>query len=127
MRLSQPGSSPLSRLRSARIAFGEVNEVAGLAKHPALRRAPVCTPSGEVELPAPPASVAEREVALGAVPALGQHSRSAGTWGGACKSFGDSTGVLRFLQYASSWYFGRGLYDVSTVSGLGFLCGCRRQ
>ena len=69
-------SELLSRLRSARIAFGEVNEVAGLAKHPALRRAPVCTPSGEVELPAPPASVAEREVALGAVPALGQHSRS---------------------------------------------------
>lgn len=66
----------LARLRSARIAFGEVNEVAGLSKHPALRRSSVRTPSGDIELPAPPASVAERDLELGPVPALGQHSRS---------------------------------------------------
>ena len=60
------------RLRDARIAFGEVNDVAGLSRHPALRRARVDSPTGPVDMPAPPAGAR----APGPVPALGAHSEA---------------------------------------------------
>lgn len=64
----------LARLKSAQIAFGEVNDVAGLARHPALRRTTVATPKGAVDLVAPPARIKGRAVALAPVPAIGEHS-----------------------------------------------------
>ncbi len=61
-------------LRSAQIAFGEVNEVAGLSRHPALRRATVATPTGPAEIAAPPARFDGAVRELRPVPALGEHT-----------------------------------------------------
>jgi itaconate CoA-transferase len=63
-------------LQSAGIAFGAVNDVAGLSTHPQLRHRTVATPSGEVRFPAPPAIFAGEEPAPAAVPALGQHTQA---------------------------------------------------
>lgn len=60
------------RLRKARIAFGEVNDVAGLSRHPALRRTHVDSPTGPIDMPAPPAGARK----LGPVPAIGAHSEA---------------------------------------------------
>ena len=63
-------------LQQAKIAFGSVNSVAELSQHQQLRRTSVATPSGTVDLVAPPV-ISEREApVLGAVPALGQHSEA---------------------------------------------------
>ncbi len=62
------------KLRAANTAFGFVNDVAGLARHPALRRTPVATPSGVTWIAAPPVIASDGEVALGRVPAIGEHS-----------------------------------------------------
>ena len=64
----------IERLRRARIAFGEVNDVAGLARHPALRRARIAIPGGEADLVAPPARIEHAARTLGPVPRAGQHS-----------------------------------------------------
>jgi itaconate CoA-transferase len=61
-------------LQSAGIAFGVVNDVAGLSGRPHLRRLSVATPTGEARLPAPPALFAGEQPAAAAVPALGQHT-----------------------------------------------------
>lgn len=63
-----------ARLRAADIAFGFVNDMAGLASHPALRRVEVATPGGPVALAAPPAVLSDGARPLGPVPALGQHT-----------------------------------------------------
>jgi crotonobetainyl-CoA:carnitine CoA-transferase CaiB-like acyl-CoA transferase len=63
-----------ARLKAARIAFGAVNSVADLVRHPQLRRTEVDTPSGPVQLVAPPAIRAGEEVTLRPVPALGEHT-----------------------------------------------------
>ncbi|MGE0747744.1 MAG: CaiB/BaiF CoA transferase family protein [Rhodospirillales bacterium] len=64
----------LARLKQAGIAFGEVNDVAGLSRHPALRRTEVATPSGPARIVAPPAATGGQPRTLGPVPAIGQHS-----------------------------------------------------
>ena len=66
-------------LRGAQIAFGRLNEVAGLSAHPQLRRAAVATPAGTVEIVAPPARHGDGEGddrPLRPVPALGAHSEA---------------------------------------------------
>jgi crotonobetainyl-CoA:carnitine CoA-transferase CaiB-like acyl-CoA transferase len=63
-----------ARLRQANTAYGFVNEIADLARHPALRRATVATPNGPASLIAPPALLDGAVRALGAVPALGAHT-----------------------------------------------------
>ena len=60
----------VARLESAQIAYGRVNSLADLAAHSQLRRAPVDTPAGELELVAPPARLVGEAVELGRVPAL---------------------------------------------------------
>ena len=66
----------------AQIAFGRLNEVSGLSAHPQLRRSPVETPAGTVEIVAPPARHVEGEGDEGSarplrpVPALGAHSEA---------------------------------------------------
>jgi len=64
----------IARLREGRIAFGEVNDVAGLSEHPALKRIEVGTAGGRINMVAPPASVIGEDHALRPVPALGEHS-----------------------------------------------------
>ena len=63
-------------LRDAEIAFGRLNEVAGLSAHPQLRRAPVATSAGPVEIAAPPARHGDDDRPLRPVPALGAQSEA---------------------------------------------------
>jgi crotonobetainyl-CoA:carnitine CoA-transferase CaiB-like acyl-CoA transferase len=58
-------------LRAAGIAFGLVNDVAGLARHPALRRLVVDTENGPVSMAAPAARFSDGARAYAPVPALG--------------------------------------------------------
>ena len=65
-------SELVDRLFQARIAFGSVNSVADLSRHDQLRRTSVDTPSGLVDLVAPPVILADGDPPLRPVPALGQ-------------------------------------------------------
>ena len=67
----------MQKLVAADIAFAPVNDVAGLARHPHLRRITVDTPSGPVSYPAPAEQRASTRRSYGAVPALGQHTDKA--------------------------------------------------
>jgi len=64
----------IARLREGKIAFGEVNDVAGLSAHPALGRVRVDSPGGPVDMVSPPATIPGENHPLGPVPALGEHS-----------------------------------------------------
>ncbi len=66
----------ISRLKAANTAYGMINDMAGLSAHPQLRRVSVPTPTGPVEMPAPPAIWADMPAAPGAVPAPGQHTEA---------------------------------------------------
>ena len=66
----------MARLRAANTAYGIVNDIAGLAMHPALRRILVDTPSGTARLVAPPAIANDGQRQFGPVPAIGEHSES---------------------------------------------------
>jgi formyl-CoA transferase len=66
----------VAKLTAADIAFGRVNDPTGLAQHPHLRRIEVATPSGPVNYPAPPARWAGEARRYGAVPAIGEHTKS---------------------------------------------------
>ncbi|MCK5365354.1 MAG: CoA transferase [Gammaproteobacteria bacterium] len=72
--LGMERSDLIARLRESGIAFGEVNDVAGLSEHPALRRIEVGTAGGRINMVSPPASVIGEDHALRPVPALGEHS-----------------------------------------------------
>ncbi len=63
----------IARLRDANIAYGAVNSVADLSRHPQLRRMDVATSSGPVSMPAPPARWADGNLEPGPVPALDEH------------------------------------------------------
>ncbi len=63
------------RLQTAAIAYGRLNDVAGLANHPQLRRIKVDTPSGPADVVAVAALSPERDEPLRRVPALGEHSQ----------------------------------------------------
>ncbi len=69
-------SELVRRLREAGIAFGEVNDVRGLSGHPALNRIRVDTPSGPVDMVAPPATRNGEVCAPGPVPAAGAQSQA---------------------------------------------------
>ena len=62
------------RLRKSQIAFGEINDVASLSRHPALRRVEVDSPTGKVLMAAPPATINGLERHLGPVPSIGEHT-----------------------------------------------------
>jgi formyl-CoA transferase len=64
----------IAKLAAANIAFGRVNDSAGLAHHPHLRRIAVATPGGVIDYPAPPARWYGESRRYGAVPALGEHT-----------------------------------------------------
>lgn len=63
-----------ARLRAAKIAFGALNSVAEFSSHPQLRRITIGTPTGPVDMPAPPAIMRDGRGAPGDVPAIGAHS-----------------------------------------------------
>jgi crotonobetainyl-CoA:carnitine CoA-transferase CaiB-like acyl-CoA transferase len=63
----------IARLEGAGIAYGAVNEVADLSRHPALRRIEVGSPSGPVRLAAPPARDDGPVREYRPVPALDEH------------------------------------------------------
>jgi len=67
----------MQKLTAADIAFARVNDVAGLARHPHLRRISVGTPSGPVSYPAPAELGASASRLYGPVPALGEHTEKA--------------------------------------------------
>jgi crotonobetainyl-CoA:carnitine CoA-transferase CaiB-like acyl-CoA transferase len=62
-----------AKLRGANIAYGFVNGVDGLSRHPALRRVTVETERGPVAIAAPAARFSDGDRELGPVPALGEH------------------------------------------------------
>lgn len=62
------------RLRAARIAYGSVNDVAGLSRHPQLRRVEVEHDLGLVRLPAPPVRTDWERI--GRVPSLDEHGEA---------------------------------------------------
>lgn len=66
----------IRRLRVAKIAYGDVNDVAGLARHPALQRMPIEIPGGTVDIVAPPARHDRQMRELGPVPFSGQHTEA---------------------------------------------------
>lgn len=70
-----PAGQIATRLTAARIAYGMLNEMAGLAAHPQLRRRPVTLPDGDtLDLIAPPASWQGQDAHFAKVPAIGEHT-----------------------------------------------------
>jgi len=61
-------------LKKAKIAFGAVNTIADVANHPALRKIPTDTPTGRIEVMAPPAHFVGVEIEPLSVPTIGQHT-----------------------------------------------------
>ena len=74
--VSMDRNTLVARLRESKIAFGQVNDVAGLSAHPALRRIEVGTAGGRVSMVSPPASIIGEDHALRPVPALDEHSEA---------------------------------------------------
>ena len=70
------GEEVRKRLSAAGIAFGAVNDLAGLSLHPHLRRVPVQTPEGPVSLVSPAAVSDHAAEPPGPVPALDEHGEA---------------------------------------------------
>jgi itaconate CoA-transferase len=68
------GDELVARLRTAGIAFGAVNSVGDLSRHPQLRRVDVATPSGPVSMPSSPWRWHGEAFHPREVPAVGAHS-----------------------------------------------------
>jgi len=64
----------VERLRAADIAYGRLNDIAGLARHPQLRRELIETPGGEARVAAHAALRSNARDRLRRVPRLGEHS-----------------------------------------------------
>jgi formyl-CoA transferase len=58
------------------IAFGRINDLELLRRHPHLRRITVGAPSGPVTMPAPAPLRTDQERTYGPVPALGEHTET---------------------------------------------------
>ncbi|ARP77701.1 CaiB/BaiF CoA transferase family protein [Bordetella genomosp. 6] len=70
------GNTLRERMVRAKVAYANINGVDGLSTHPHLRRAPVQTEKGEINLVAAPARFAGVERPFGPVPGIGEHSAS---------------------------------------------------
>jgi len=64
------------RLKAAGTAYGLLNDLSGLARHPALDRTPVETPSGTALVASPPVTIDGTSRTLRRVPSLGEHDRA---------------------------------------------------
>jgi crotonobetainyl-CoA:carnitine CoA-transferase CaiB-like acyl-CoA transferase len=69
-----PREQLLQRLRDAQIAYGAVNGVEELSRHPALKRICIATAHGDIRSAAAAVRDLEAPGIAGAVPALGEHS-----------------------------------------------------
>ena len=65
-----------AKLRAARIAYGAVNDLAGLSAHPQLRRQSVASATGDIAMPAHPNAVQPPRIPNGvpSLPRVGEHS-----------------------------------------------------
>jgi crotonobetainyl-CoA:carnitine CoA-transferase CaiB-like acyl-CoA transferase len=70
------GAGLAERLEAAQIAYGRLNDVAGLSSHPQLRRVDVQTPTGPVSIPSSPIVASDHRGAPGRVPTIGADSAS---------------------------------------------------
>lgn len=66
----------IERFERGSIAYASLNNIADLADHQQLRRVQVDSPTGPVNMVAPPVVTAGQEPVLGAVPGLGEHTDS---------------------------------------------------
>lgn len=67
----------MSELEAAGLAYGRLNQIEDVARHPHLRRIPLSTPIGDIEVIAPGAIFdGEKAPALRPVPARGAHSEA---------------------------------------------------
>ena len=64
----------IDRLKKAQVAYGAVNSVLDLSKHPQLRRSLVSTPTGPVNLVT--SATEKNRQAYGKVPSIGEHSEA---------------------------------------------------
>lgn len=64
----------MQELEAAGLAYGRLNGIADVSRHPHLRRVPISTPGGEVEVIAPPAIFDSGTPHLRPVPEHGAHS-----------------------------------------------------
>jgi crotonobetainyl-CoA:carnitine CoA-transferase CaiB-like acyl-CoA transferase len=64
----------MRELEAAGLAYGRLNEIAELSRHPHLRRVPIAIPGGEIEVIAPAAIFDAERPCLGPVPERGAHS-----------------------------------------------------
>ncbi len=64
------------KLKTARIAFGMLNDVEHLSRHPQLRRKSVDTPAGKINLVDSPIKFEIQEATFSNVPRLGEHNES---------------------------------------------------
>ena len=64
----------IQRLDAAGIAYGRLNDMAGLSRHPQLRRTTVATPSGDADIVDVAALRSNRSSSKLKVPGLGEHS-----------------------------------------------------
>ena len=62
------------RLSNSRLAFGAVNSIGDFSQHPQLQRTTVGSPSGDVDIVAPPVTFDDEVATLNAVPTLGEHT-----------------------------------------------------
>lgn len=63
----------VARLSDGNIAYGRVNEVADLSRHEQLRRVTAASPTGPIDLPAPPVRWSDEAAMVGAIPAVDEH------------------------------------------------------
>ncbi|MBW6398800.1 CoA transferase [Roseomonas sp. HJA6] len=63
-----------AKLRKANTAYGFVNDCGGLQQHPVLKRKPVETEKGPIQIALPAARLSDGERPFGKVPSLGEHS-----------------------------------------------------
>ncbi|TIL81358.1 MAG: CoA transferase, partial [Mesorhizobium sp.] len=66
----------MQELEAAGLAYGRLNEVADVSRHPHVRRVAVSTPEGTVETIAPAAIFNAERPSLRPVPALGAHTQT---------------------------------------------------
>ena len=66
----------IKRLMEHEIAFGQVNDMASLGKHPHINRISIVTPNGPVSMPAPPQRWIGTTRHYGPVPACGEHDKA---------------------------------------------------
>ncbi|TIU08747.1 MAG: CoA transferase, partial [Mesorhizobium sp.] len=66
----------MHELEAAGLAYGRLNEVADVSRHPHVRRVEVGTPEGTVETIAPAAIFNSERLSLRPVPALGAHTEA---------------------------------------------------